>query len=100
MPASPHAFINILQFSGYTPNSNGKCYKFHVEPLSWHDAYMICNAEEGSLVIINSPEEATLITSLLSEYLHSTVPNPNILHIGFSDLLFAFQYRTLKGKVL
>ncbi|KAG6455243.1 secretory phospholipase A2 receptor [Manduca sexta] len=85
---------------GYAPENNGKCYKFHVEPLSWHDAYLTCKSEEGSLAIINSPEEATLITSFLSEHLHDSVPDPNILYIGFSDLLFPYQYRTLEGQSL
>ncbi|XP_059062351.1 secretory phospholipase A2 receptor-like [Achroia grisella] len=86
--------------SEYINGGNGKCYKYHVEPLSWHDAYMVCKAEEGNLAIINSASEATLINSYLGQHLNSIAPDPNILHIGFSDLMFPYQYRTIKGQTL
>ncbi|KOB77990.1 Low-expression lectin 2 [Operophtera brumata] len=87
---------------GYAPGpkDNGKCYKFHMEPLSWHDAYLICQEEEGHLAIATSDEEATLITSFLNNLQENKAPNPNILLIGFSDLMFPFEYRTLKGETL
>ncbi|KAM3967575.1 secretory phospholipase A2 receptor [Aphomia sociella] len=85
---------------GYLPESNGKCYKYHAEPLTWHDAYLVCKAEEGNLAIINSASEASLITSYLGEHLNSNAPDPNILYIGFSDLMFPYQYRTVKGQTL
>ncbi|KAJ0182595.1 hypothetical protein K1T71_001964 [Dendrolimus kikuchii] len=84
----------------YEPASTGKCYKFHSEPLSWHDAYLVCKSEEGQLAIINSAEEAALVTSFLGEHLHSSAPDPNILYVGFSDLMFPYQYRTIKGHPL
>ncbi|XP_072937082.1 lymphocyte antigen 75-like [Epargyreus clarus] len=85
---------------GYTPQDNGKCYKFHEEPLSWHDAYLVCKLEEGRLTIINSAKEASLVVSFLGEHMNSKTPNPNILYIGFSDLMFPYQYRTITGVTL
>nr|BAG54785.1 low-expression lectin 2 [Bombyx mori] len=84
----------------YIPRNNGKCYKFHAEPLSWYDAYLICKSEEGNLAIVNSADEASFITEMLSENLDRKVPDPNILFIGFSDLMFPFQYRTILGQSL
>ncbi|KOB77180.1 C-type lectin 10 [Operophtera brumata] len=31
----------------------GKCYKFHLNPLSWSDAYGVCSAEQSYLAVIN-----------------------------------------------
>nr|XP_026501051.1 snaclec rhodocytin subunit beta-like [Vanessa tameamea] len=88
--------------SGYAPHQaiHGKCYKFHSEPLSWHDAYLACKLEEGRLAIINSPKEASIIVGFLGEHLNSNIPDPNILYIGFSDLMFPYQYRTIEGQTL
>ncbi|KOB73959.1 C-type lectin 10 [Operophtera brumata] len=36
----------------------GKCYKFHLNPLSWSDAYGACSAEQSYLAVINSQLEA------------------------------------------
>ncbi|XP_073957678.1 secretory phospholipase A2 receptor-like [Choristoneura fumiferana] len=85
---------------GYRLNANGKCYKYHSEPLNWHDAYLVCQAEQGHLVIINSVQEASVVTSFLGEHINSRSPDPNILYVGFSDLMFPFQYRTIKGQSL
>ncbi|CAH2050273.1 unnamed protein product, partial [Iphiclides podalirius] len=85
---------------GYVPHENGKCYKFHSEPLSWHDAYLVCMLEEGRLCIINSAEEASLVVNILGEHLNNIAPDSTILHIGFSDLMFPFQYRTIAGETL
>ncbi|XP_046964419.1 C-type mannose receptor 2-like [Vanessa cardui] len=87
---------------GYAPHQaiSGKCYKFHSEPLSWHDAYLACKLEEGRLAIINSPKEASIIVGFLGEHLNSNIPDPNILYIGFSDLMFPYQYRTIEGQTL
>jgi hypothetical protein len=68
--------------------------------MSWHDAYLVCKAEEGQLAVINSEEEATIITKLLEDHLSSNAPDPDILFIGFSDLMFPFHYRTINGEEL
>ncbi|CAG4979142.1 unnamed protein product [Parnassius apollo] len=85
---------------GYKLHDNKKCYKFHTEPLSWHDAYLVCMLEEGRLCIINTPEEANFVVSMLGENINNNAPEPEILHIGFSDLMFPFQYRTITGETL
>lgn len=77
-----------------------KCYKFHPEPLSWHDAYLACKLEEGRLAIINSAKEASIVVGFLGDNLNSNTPDPNILYLGFSDLMFPYQYRTIVGKDL
>lgn len=55
--------------------------------------------EEGRLCIINTAEEASLVVSMLGEQLNNIAPDSKILHIGFSDLMFPFQYRTIAGKL-
>ncbi|XP_052747533.1 secretory phospholipase A2 receptor-like, partial [Bicyclus anynana] len=82
------------------PAISGKCYKFHQEPLSWHDAYLSCKLEEGRLAIINSAKEANIVVGFLGDNLNSNTPDPNILHLGFSDLMFPYQYRTITGQTL
>lgn len=90
----------IIIFTGYTTHQtiSGKCYKFHSEPLSWHDAYLACKLEEGHLAIINSAKEASIVAGFLGEHLNSNIPDPNILYLGFSDLMFPYQYRTITGN--
>ncbi|XP_013176126.1 PREDICTED: C-type mannose receptor 2-like [Papilio xuthus] len=85
---------------GYVLHENGKCYKFHSEPLSWYDAYHVCMLEEGSLCVLNSAEEASLVVSMLGEHLNNNAPDSHMLHIGFTDLMFPFQYRTITGETL
>lgn len=98
-------FFNFLTctiiFTGYTTHQtiSGKCYKFHSEPLSWHDAYLACKLEEGHLAIINSAKEASIVAGFLGEHLNSNIPDPNILYLGFSDLMFPYQYRTITGNI-
>ena len=92
--------MNALFSTGYVPQQtiNNKCYKFHAEPLSWHDAYLACKLEEGRLAIINSAKEANVIVGFLGEHLNSKTPDPNILYLGYSDLMFPYQYRTIEGR--
>ncbi|VVD04182.1 unnamed protein product [Leptidea sinapis] len=71
---------------------SNKCFKFHSEPLSWHDAYLACRLEEGRLAIVNSAKEASVFVSFLGDHLNSNTPDPNILYIGFSETLEAAGY--------
>nr|UEP64337.1 teratocyte lectin c-type domain [Cotesia flavipes] len=49
----------------YNYNENlGKCYKFHLKPRTWPDAYVICNAEQSYLAVIDSPAEANYLKEL------------------------------------
>ncbi|CAH0724776.1 unnamed protein product, partial [Brenthis ino] len=88
--------------AGYVAHQaiSSKCYKFHAEPLSWYDAYLACKLEEGRLAIINSAKEANIIVGFLGEHLNSNAPDHNILYLGFSDLMFPYQYRTIEGQTL
>ncbi|XP_050666292.1 secretory phospholipase A2 receptor-like isoform X3 [Leptidea sinapis] len=93
---------HYVTVKGYTRHQkiNNKCFKFHSEPLSWHDAYLACRLEEGRLAIVNSAKEASVFVSFLGDHLNSNTPDPNILYIGFSDLMFPYQYRTIIGETL
>ncbi|XP_077284208.1 C-type mannose receptor 2-like isoform X2 [Arctopsyche grandis] len=79
------------------------CYKFHVVPVSWHEAFRICRAEESDLATINSQVEAKLFIDNLERYpAHFLKGNfdKNILHVGFNDLLTPGIYLTNDGKPL
>ncbi|XP_047024728.1 killer cell lectin-like receptor subfamily B member 1A [Helicoverpa zea] len=42
----------------------GSCYKVHHKKATWHNAYEICAAEGGHLVVIDDKEEALVIKNM------------------------------------
>ncbi|KAM3963156.1 C-type lectin 10 [Aphomia sociella] len=42
----------------------GRCYKFHLTPKNWTEAYVTCNAEESFLAVIESQKEADYFVEL------------------------------------
>nr|XP_021193942.2 secretory phospholipase A2 receptor [Helicoverpa armigera] len=43
----------------------GSCYKVHHKKATWHNAYEICAAEGGHLVVIDDEEEALVIKNMI-----------------------------------
>ncbi|XP_031768374.2 macrophage mannose receptor 1-like isoform X2 [Galleria mellonella] len=54
--------------TGYTYSETfGRCYKFHLTPKNWTEAYATCNAEQSFLAIIESQAEADYFVKLTQE---------------------------------
>ncbi|XP_026318361.1 neurocan core protein-like [Hyposmocoma kahamanoa] len=80
--------------------TTGECYKFHLQPQIWSDAYKICLAEGGHLAIINSLEEAKILSSIF-ELDTPRILKPNdttYLFLGF--LKFNQSWVTIHGESL
>ncbi|RVE40947.1 hypothetical protein evm_014403 [Chilo suppressalis] len=80
----------------------GKCYKFHLKPRTWADAYVVCNAEQSYLAVIDSPAEAEYLKELTDK-----APKDNIggeflrgaVLLGFHNRL-GDGWKTIKGVPL
>lgn len=65
-----------------------RCYKFHLTPANWTEAFTICHAEQSYLAIINSKLEDEVLVNITAE-----APKENIeggylrgaVHLGFHD---------------
>ncbi|GBP52891.1 Hemolymph lipopolysaccharide-binding protein [Eumeta japonica] len=57
-------------------------YKVHRELRSWHDAYLYCKLEGGSLLYPKTVEESTLFVEMVQEFL----PNITDVWVGAHDL--------------
>ncbi|CAB3254834.1 unnamed protein product [Arctia plantaginis] len=49
----------------YTFNEKlGRCYKFHLKPLNWTEAYAVCSTEQAYLAVINTQAEADYLVAM------------------------------------
>ncbi len=55
-------------FQSYTERLNGHVYKYYDLPVSWTEAYNICESLGGHLVTISSEEENDFVLSIASEF--------------------------------
>ncbi|XP_075969750.1 C-type mannose receptor 2-like [Anticarsia gemmatalis] len=80
----------------------GKCYKFHVKPLNWTEAYAVCSAERSYLAVINTEVEANFLTTLTMGAPKDRVPG-NFMHgailLGFHSRLDE-GWKTVRGTSL
>lgn len=101
------SLINTLHFppfhivSDYVFEDNlGKCYKFHLGPKTWPEAYAICNAELSYLAVINSQDEADHLTEM-TELAPKDHVQGNFLrgavHLGFHKR--GGEWKTIKGEL-
>ncbi|CAB3222952.1 unnamed protein product [Arctia plantaginis] len=71
-----------------------KCYKFHTKAKNFERAHMICSAEGAHLAIINSEEEAKIITQIFAKY-----PKANIVGSIYQDIaIIGFNYWGLNSE--
>ncbi|GBP56423.1 Hemolymph lipopolysaccharide-binding protein [Eumeta japonica] len=88
----------------YVPNSdNSSCYKIHIQPKTWPQAYATCKAEESRLAIVNSHHEADFLVQLMNNIPHEQIRVPYYnghLSIGFHDLFEEGEYLTIQGETL
>ncbi|KAJ8725732.1 hypothetical protein PYW08_003915 [Mythimna loreyi] len=75
----------------YTYNKfNNNCYKVHTTPVTWTEAYAVCQIEQSSLAVVKSRLEADFLASLTE-----ATPKPRvkgkyqrgIYHLGFHNRL-------------
>ncbi|XP_072943530.1 lymphocyte antigen 75-like [Epargyreus clarus] len=91
-----------LPVAGYKYNKQmDRCYKFHLTPANWTEAYTICHAEQSYLAIINSQLEDEVLINITA-----AAPKDNIegsylrgaVHLGFHDKNGIWE--TIKGVPL
>ncbi|KAF9421847.1 hypothetical protein HW555_002287 [Spodoptera exigua] len=66
----------------------GRCYKFHLNPLNWTEAYAVCNAEQSYLAVINTQPEADYLVALTESVPKDKVPGNYMrgaVHLGFHN---------------
>nr|QWY13107.1 IML10 [Mythimna separata] len=80
----------------------GKCYKLHTTPLTWNEAYAICQLEQSTLAVINNKRERDYLVKLTA-----SIPRPRvkeqyqrgIYHLGFYNKLKQ-GWKTVEGIAL
>nr|AQY54459.1 immulectin 23 [Hepialus xiaojinensis] len=88
----------------YFPGDNtGSCYKLHLTPETWSDAFATCYAEQSYLAIINSADEAQLFKQKMADYppdsLHGEFFKDGI-YLGFHDMFSEGRHVTIQGTLL
>ncbi|XP_013146398.1 PREDICTED: C-type mannose receptor 2-like isoform X2 [Papilio polytes] len=81
----------------------GRCYKFHLFPLSWKDALEACDAEQAYLAIINSQLEAEHLVNITALAPKDKVKGAYIrgaVHLGFSYDKTIDDWKTVMGETL
>ncbi|CAG4989006.1 unnamed protein product [Parnassius apollo] len=81
----------------------GRCYKFHLNPLNWKDAFEACDSEDAYLAIINSQNEADYLVNITAEAPKDKVKGwylRGAVHLGFSYDPSENGWRTITGETL
>ncbi|XP_067001020.2 hemolymph lipopolysaccharide-binding protein [Anabrus simplex] len=87
--------------SGYELFPGLGYYKLHTEALTWQEAQDKCIAEGAYLLVINSEQEATVVTTFFSR--EPQVQNASYegyAFVGFNDLEIEGQFVTVLGEPL
>ncbi|XP_072943531.1 uncharacterized protein [Epargyreus clarus] len=78
-----------LPYMGYKYNKDlQRCYKFHLTPKTWDDAYTTCRAEQSYLAVINSVLEDEHLVNITAEAPKDNVQGNYLrgaVHLGFHD---------------
>ncbi|XP_047527581.1 C-type mannose receptor 2-like isoform X1 [Vanessa atalanta] len=64
----------------------GRCYKFHLTPMNWTDAFTVCNTEQSYLAVINSQDEADHLVDMTRKAPKDNVEGNYVrgaVHLGF-----------------
>ncbi|XP_041977473.1 macrophage mannose receptor 1-like [Aricia agestis] len=73
-PDPDYEFVDIL----------GRCYKLHLTPRTWSDAYAVCRMEQSYLAIPNTQGEAKYLAKLMDRAaLHKDIEYSGVIHLGF-----------------
>ncbi|XP_028170786.1 macrophage mannose receptor 1-like [Ostrinia furnacalis] len=79
----------------------GKCYKFHLDPRTWREAYAVCSAESSYLAIIDSQAEADHLVKITAEAPKDDVQGDFLrgaVHLGFHKRKDG--WKTIRGTKL
>ncbi|XP_039746854.1 secretory phospholipase A2 receptor-like isoform X2 [Pararge aegeria] len=93
-------YCNIPDMAYEFNEKLGKCYKFHLNPMNWTDAYKVCDSEQSYLAIINDDKEAEYMTNLTSRAPKDKVEGNYLrgaVHLGFKNNK---GWKTIKGMTL
>ncbi|XP_023935049.1 macrophage mannose receptor 1 isoform X2 [Bicyclus anynana] len=93
-------YCNIPDTAYEYNEAKGRCYKFHLQPMNWSDAYTVCNSEQSYLAIINDEAEANILANLTSRAPKDKVEGNYLrgaVHLGFKNNK---GWKTIKGKPL
>nr|AQY54441.1 immulectin 5 [Hepialus xiaojinensis] len=101
LTANPRCATSDL---AYFPNYNtSSCYKLHLTPKTWTDAFATCHAEQSYLAIVNSADEAQFFKEQLADHppasLHGDFFKDGI-YLGFHDLFSEGSHVTILGTPL
>ncbi|XP_053625135.1 macrophage mannose receptor 1 [Plodia interpunctella] len=80
----------------------GRCYKFHLSPKNWTEAYTICSSELSFLAVIESQAEADFLQQLTSLAPKDNIPGNYLrgaVHLGYHNRN-GNGWRTIKGTPL
>lgn len=77
-----------------------RCYKFHLNPLTWRDAVEACDAEEATLATLNSKLEADHLVNITADAPKDKVQGSYLsgaVHLGFYYDQTQKSWRTFTG---
>nr|AQY54440.1 immulectin 4 [Hepialus xiaojinensis] len=82
-------------------NGMANCYKLHLTPKNWTEAYATCTGESSSLAILNSEAESTALKQLYETKSDAKINSGNVdILLGFHDKFREGQFITIKGMSL
>nr|AQY54447.1 immulectin 11 [Hepialus xiaojinensis] len=88
----------------YIPDVTGdKCYKLHLNPKTWSEAYTICHAEQSYLAVPTNKKESDLLKEMLAKHPENTLNDnfyKNGAYLGFHDQFTEGEYVTVFGEPL
>ncbi|XP_041977472.1 macrophage mannose receptor 1-like [Aricia agestis] len=67
----------------------GRCYKLHLTPKNWKDAYTTCSYEQSRLAVIDSDEEANILVNMINSSPKDLIDGDYLrgaVHLGFKYL--------------
>ncbi|XP_047985188.1 hemolymph lipopolysaccharide-binding protein-like [Leguminivora glycinivorella] len=87
---------------GYKYESRTKrCYKFHIEPKNWSEAFATCSDENSHLAVINSEVESRVFQEMYAK-VNASLDEPlyEVIFVGFTDLGDHKTWMTIHGQTL
>ncbi|XP_059057059.1 macrophage mannose receptor 1-like [Achroia grisella] len=92
-----------MPYTDYTYSKTlGRCYKFHLTPKNWTEAYATCNAEQSFLAIIQNQADADYLVKLTKEAPKDSVQGDYLkgaVILGFHNLNDE-GWNTIRGTAL
>lgn len=87
-------FDDAYQFNEKT----GSCYKTHVQKQTWSDAYKICAAEGGYLLILNDDTEVAVVQEMFPKRSGKDAHQYDRFHVGLRAWGHERTWITVRGE--